>query len=194
MAMWGLYSLPWENAVRISIPKKKMKKWLESIEKCDGVITEPSFAKNRLDSKFKKTLSDIVYTDGKVDFDDSKLYWFNRTNDISQTVQLRGIGREPQMTVFIKNAAWKYENEVRLNICTRDIVPYDKIAVDIPQDVIDGMIITSGPYFQGNIITKIQELIPDKIAATKILESGFKGLVNYRTLCSICGNNYKRTQ
>ncbi len=32
MAMWGLYGLPWEDAVRLEIPRVFMLNWIKSIE------------------------------------------------------------------------------------------------------------------------------------------------------------------
>lgn len=193
MAMWGLYCLPWEEAVRISIPKKEMKKWLDSIKVIYKVENNNlGFPRIQPTVKFEKTLADIVYIDGRKESKSSKLFWGNRTIKLDKTKTLENISSCPKMTGYIKNAAWKYENEVRINIKFAETIGCEKIAVAIPSEIIDAMEITTGPYFKGDITDYIRKNNLDNMLNIKVVKSGFKDLVNYRTLCSLCSSDFEK--
>ena len=86
------------------------------------------------------------------------------------------------MTGYIKNYAWQYENEVRLRIRLSNDTGYEKISVAVLDDIINSMIVTTGPYFKW----KNDELYYKLNSENRIVESGFKNLVNYRELCAMC--------
>ncbi len=90
------------------------------------------------------------------------------------------------MTGFIKNDAWKYENEVRIHVQIKKPINYEKIAIKLTDDIIRTMTITAGPYFSGNLLERIRKRIPQIIESKQMQDSGFKSLVKYKTLCSLC--------
>ena len=61
-------------------------------------------------------------------------------------------------------------------------IDYDKISVAVIDDIINSMIVTTGPYFKW----KNDELYYKLNSENRIVESGFKNLVNYRELCALC--------
>ncbi len=62
MAMWGLYSLPWEDAVRITIPRKAMRMWINEVDTIYGVSFEEDICQRHPIQEEKTIrLSDIVY-------------------------------------------------------------------------------------------------------------------------------------
>ena len=185
MAMWGLYSLPWEDAVRISIPKSAMLKWISGIDQVYKV-TLPILEKEEISPLPRVVLSDIVYTNGKQNDITSKLYWNNSSIRVNEN-QFYGIDYRPEMTGFIKNDAWRYENEVRIHIQLQRDIQSERIGINIPPEVIDSLMITAGPYFSGDLLSRIAGKIPQVLNIHQVQESGFKRLVNYRTLCSMCG-------
>ena len=87
-----------------------------------------------------------------------------------------------EMTGYAKNYAWQYENEVRMRIRLHHNTGYEKILIDVPQEVIDSIEITVGPYFKW----KNEELFEQLQHEGRIKDSAFRGLVNYRELCSMC--------
>lgn len=187
MAMWGLYGLPWDEAIRISIPKKVMKKWIAgTADVYSAKFVDGALKTQQLRTPFRARLSDIVYIDGKQGSNSSKLFWNSESLFLQEKALLRGIDLEPQMTGFIKNDAWKYENEVRVHIQLQKAVEEERLAIKITDEVISSLMITVGPYFKGNIIDKINEKIPFALNDTQIEESGFKDLVKYRSLCTMC--------
>lgn len=179
MAMWGLYGLPWQDAVRISIPRQKMIQWISSIKR---IKLFDNGADSEYNDEIDVTLNDIVYVGGKRCSSDLILKHSGKSITVSDTYPLYGIDTDPKMTGFIKNNAWQYENEVRMRIRLSHDTGYDRISVAVPDDVIDSMMITTGPYFKW----KNDNLYRKLISEDRITESGFKNLVNYKELCTLC--------
>ncbi len=178
MAMWGLYGLPWEDAVRISIPKDDMLYWIKNLSSVSlwdngeqGIVT-PS----------KISLTDIVYVGGVKGSNDLRLTHNDKSFSISRLNELHKLDENPKMTGYIKNFAWRYENEVRIRVELSRDTGYEKIMLKIPQETIDAIQITTGPYFRWKDDALYQELCRQG----KINESGFKNLVRYRAICSMC--------
>lgn len=187
MAMWGLYSIPWEDAVRISIPQKEMREWICNRRTCVYAVTDDgAIVDSNIGNKHPKIeLTDIVYIGRTESGNSLKLNWKDSTLFIEKTPSLQGIDTRPEMTGYIKNAAWRYENEVRIHAQFSEPIGYNKIAIKLPDEVINSMAIMTGPYFSGNIrqLLETQNKINNRVQ-----ESGFKDLVKYRTLCSMCAH------
>lgn len=179
MAMWGLYGLPWQDAVRISISKEKMLMWVGSIDRItlfdDGPISE-------YNGGFDVNINDIVYVGGKKGSSNLQLTHYGNSITVSDTYPLYGIDTVPKMTGYIKNYAWQYENEVRVRIRLSHDTGYERISVAVPDDVINSMTITTGPYFRWKSDDLYMTLVKEK----RIIESGFKNLVKYKELCDLC--------
>ncbi len=201
MAMWGLYGLPWEDAVRISIPAEKMTNWINNMNAKDLYTVSfdnGSCQRAILNTPATVTLSDIVYIEGKRNSDSSVLFWDNESLQISDAQKLSGIGKKSSMTGFIKNYAWKYEKEVRIHVLLSRKLSADEdtIAIKLSNDIIASMTITTGPYFSGELLQRIEERVSVKLFQRikerffsdniKIKKSKFKGLVKYKTLCKMC--------
>lgn len=181
MAMWGLYGLPWEDAIRIAIPKKAMLEWMNSIQSAmlwDGdtngeVVQNPEVV-----------LTDIVYVSGLKDDNTYRLTHTDKSKTIYNSGELLHIDERPEMTGYIKNYAWRYENEARLIVRFPNSVYADRIAINIPEMVLDEFWITTGPYFEPKQSALYQKLYEEGI----IITSGFRGLVKYKKLCSMCAH------
>ena len=179
MAMWGLYGLPWEDAVRIVIPKESMLDWIKSLSsvslwdngKKRGTVFDP-----------KISLTDIVYVSGVKGKDDLRLTYNNKSFTISRLPELHGLDTNPNMTGYIKNYAWHYENEVRIRVELPQDTGYEKILLNIPPTTIDTIQITTGPCFK----YKDDDVYKQLCYQNRVNESGFKNLVRYRALCSMC--------
>lgn len=183
MAMWGLYGLPWQDAVRLAIPKEKMNQWVNSIKEIK--LFENGNTVDFQDG-FDVGLNDIVYVSGKRGADTLQLTHYGRSITTSDTYPLYGIDTNEKMTGYIKNYAWQYENEVRLRIRLAHPTGYEKICVEIPRDVINSITITTGPYFK----RKDEELFLQLMDENRIVESGFKDLVKYKELCDMCRHEH----
>lgn len=188
MAMWGLYGLPWEDAVRIAIPKEQMILWLNSLKNIK--IWEKGISKEEV-TTFDAKLNDVLYVNGKKGDNFFNLSHRDDHFTVRNQDKFYRFDEDPRMTGYVKNYAWSYEKEVRLKIK----LPYDyyseKIQVDIPEETINSMTITTGPNFRisGN------QLLSKLRAENRVFSSGFENLVKYRSICEICKHeNFERKE
>ena len=179
MAMWGLYGLPWEDAVRIRIPKEQMVRWISNINRV-GLWDGKSIVGWNYD--IAATLNDIVYVSGESGGQSLNLTHADDHFSTAKTPGLSAIDRNPKMTGYIKSYAWEYEKEVRIRIQTGEALGTEKIAIEIPPEVIDALTVTVGPSFT----YKADELYNQLHKENRISESGYLGLVNLKSLCSMC--------
>ena len=175
MAMWGLYGLPWHDAVRLSIPKHKMNTWVDSIQEIK--LFENGKTESFHDS-FDASLNDVVYASGA---EGDPIKYIYRGKNLNAKLPL-GADKAKEMTGYVKNCAWQYENEVRLRIRLNHDTGFERIQVSVPDEVIDSINVTTGPYFRW----KSEDLYEQLIHENRIKESGFKNLVRYKELCSMC--------
>jgi hypothetical protein len=187
MAMWGLYGVPNEDAIRITIPGKYMRNWINDIGKIYSIASNRGETNNEELLNFNNiALTDVVYVTGKRNDD---IFNLKRSGDkltVSRENHLGRVSDHSKMTGYIKNAAWSYENEVRIRIVTKD-VDYDQIAIDIPEDVINNMKLLFGPNY--NACDNIDN---SRFMKMEKEDSIFKGLVKYKEKCWFCDHEYKR--
>ena len=145
MGMWSMYGQPWENGVKISIPKKAFISWLDSISKVYHVNpkTNEIITSDPIESgQFKASISRVAY----VEWDDEGNVVQIRCGENSRNNRLKEI--ESQfLTGLIKDAAWSYEKEIRLRVDLERRIDDKKVAIDIPDEIYKNMIITTGPRF-----------------------------------------------
>lgn len=179
MAMWGLYGLPWEDAIRIAIPSLSMGKWFQSI--ISAVVWDGD-SKGKIIQNPETVLTDIMYITGNKFDSTLRLTHADKSKTISNSGPLRAFDETPAITGYVKNYAWHYENEVRLIIRLAEYINSEKLSIKIPDNILDTTSVTTGPYFK----PKNDDLFVALHNQGRIYESGFKNLVNYRTLCSMC--------
>ena len=183
MAMWGLYGQPSQDAIRITIPKTAMLKWVNSIDKVFIWNEEP------LDQmKAEVALTDIVYASGESHSANLNLYRSNEVISTKNIAGLQAVDSDKRMTGYIKNIAWRYENEVRIRIELPDCYPSDKIMINVPESVLDSMIIAKWPLFE----PKNSQLYLQLRESGKIEESAFTHLLKFRPLCNYCVHNFEK--
>lgn len=176
MAMWGLYGLPWEDAVRIVIPKDKMNDWINSIDYVEWFSNGRSFP---CSAEFTKSLTDVIYIGGQKSL---QLTHYMTNYPINEGHPLHEIDKDRRMTGLIKSYAWHYENEVRIRIQLSQKTNYEKISISIPADVAESITVTTGPCFNRTD----NSLYSDLLDKGRITISEFTDLVRYRDLCSMC--------
>ena len=185
MAMWALYGVPREDAVRIAIPKKEMLNWLEEIRHGAEYVGGNRFEGFRPTGESfipgEVSLSDIAYTSNR----DRPDYFIQRGDDRLRTIdrpELTGFERDPRLSGYLKTLAWRYENEVRLRVVTPEFTDYEKISVRIPKSLIRSIRVTTGPNYKGS-----KEFFPpDEDKPLEAAESDYKDMVNYRNICDFC--------
>lgn len=177
IAMWSMYGQPWEDGVKISIPKKTFMKWVDKIKRVYHV--DPNTYENIIESpieenKFKPSISRVAYVEWDVNGDVSVI----KCGEQAQNKLLKMIDKNV-LTGLIKDAAWSYEKEIRLRVDLSEVTDDKKVAIDIPDEIIRSMIITTGPRFNGVISAKDYSEVAD------INESIFAGKLNY-VYCDRC--------
>ncbi len=185
IAMWGLYGLPRKDAIRICIPKSEMLKWYNSIE--EFFVWDENQVTDTV-NEFNKSLTDIVYIQGRKN-DSSFTLTHSFDNATKQNRdQFYKLDEMPEMTGYIKNYAWRYENEVRLKIKSDVYLGSEKICLQLPQSLIDSISITTGPGF----VRKNSPLLRRLEKKQRVFTSGFSQLVNLRDICNYCEHSFLR--
>lgn len=149
--MWSMYGQPWEDGIKISIPKRKFMAWAEKIKKVyhvDSTTYEMDLSNLIEESFFKPSISRVAY----VEWDNSGKVVQIKCGDNTKNEVLKEI-ESPILTGLIKDAAWSYEKEIRLRVDLKDKSMDKKVAIEIPDEIIDTMIITTGPRFSKTILT-----------------------------------------
>jgi hypothetical protein len=179
MAMWGLYGIPWDEAIRIYIPNGVMHKWIGHINAQikDGANVELQ----------EIYLSDIAYISGKWMATENKFY-----HGTSGSITLYAENDIPlssfkSFTGIIKNKAWAYENEVRIIGISKGKTLQNSIDIEMPDFVLSKMKITLGPNFKKASPEEIKEIVLSKYDINiKIQKSEFEDQVHFRSLCMDC--------
>ncbi|NLT16266.1 MAG: hypothetical protein GXY11_01420 [Clostridiales bacterium] len=194
MAMWGLYGLPWEDAVCIIVPGRQMNEWVDSIEEVyligDGATYEPAGKPS------EAVLTDVAYV-GEPQDGEFTVRRYDETLRVTEgTPSLRGINESARMTGYIKNDAWHYENEVRLRVHFKHRRGLGAVAVRFPEGLVEKMTVVFGPWAKENAVRRLEARIKEILKSENGLpgrESGYTGLVSYNTACRYCvGGAFRR--
>ena len=176
--MWSMYGQPWEDGIKISIPKKTFVSWAEKIQRVFKVDSETHniIADSPLsEDMFKASISRVAY----VEWDDSVHVFQIRCGENAHNERIKSVD-SPMFTGLINDNAWSYEKEVRLRVDLSSAIPGKKVAVIIPDDVLDSIVITTGPRFNKPI--KIKEFRNVSDVRTSI----YAGKLKY-VYCDKCG-------
>ena len=158
VAMWGLYQCSKPCAVRISLTKECVRKWV-----------------NALDSKGRNGVKsvqfrDLVYVAVADPVCSSDKYDIRRTNSMGwEGVTVHEIGDLPDEIVedwatgLVKDYEWRHERESRL------LVKMSRnegrgIRVAIPDEVLDDMRFTFGPWLSPNMEAVAEKVITSALA------------------------------
>lgn len=177
MGMWSMYGQPWHDGVRISIPKKTFMSWVDKIKRVYHVnqISYEVDGNNFVsDDAFKASISRVAYVEWNTDGNILQI----RCGENAKNTRL--IDVDSQILVgLIKDIAWSYEKEIRVRV-DLGIESSDKnIAIDIPDEIIRSIVITTGPRFNTDISTT------DFSEIMCIRKSIFAGKLNY-VYCDSC--------
>ena len=173
IAMWSMYGRPWADGISVSIDNKTFKNW---IGECKRFYLKDDNRYLEIDT---------------VDLHTSRIAYTNElTKKASDSVCIKCGGRENhyidnifkndfdyESSVFaglIKDTAWSYENEIRIRADYFGKDNPSAIYIDVPDEVIESMIITSGPLFYGNLEYRIREA---NWPGLKLRQSSFTSLL-----------------
>ena len=184
IGMWSMYAQPWREGVKISLPREVLRKWVADTTE----ILEVSQATKQLTGRkiedpglFKLWISAVAYSnyDG-IDHkkDEELLRCGNQINS-----NLRNVPRRSELTGYIKDMAWSYEKEVRIKTKFANWMGFDRTAITMPDYVIDSLIITPSPLFEGDLTKRIEDEVNCVVNSGK---SKFKGRLRIGTACDKC--------
>ena len=136
--------------VCITIDQETLFRWKEQIE--NGSISCYWYpAKNKLikmtESNRKVLLHDIVYAYGYQNSSFSVLHWGNNVLALNGGKDILNPSEYKELTGFIKNSAWEYEQETRLSLLIGKVETGKDVFVEVPDYVLQNMRLRVGPYF-----------------------------------------------
>lgn len=184
IGMWGMYAQPWREGVKISIPKEILRRWISETSELIEISQEskqPTGRKINDTSAFKLWISTVAYSN----------FEGLETKDVVETLRcggqenqiLKNVPRRPELTGYIKDMAWSYEKEVRVKARFNNEMGFERVAIKMPEYVIDSLVITPSPLFEGNIVERIKAEISRSILTDK---SKFVDKLLIRSACDNC--------
>lgn len=168
VAMWAKYGQPWDEGVRLGIPRDAFRRWINNIDE----ITDVDH--NFLQIK-QKNFGKVLYITEKIT--DGIRLANNRTNRLFYPYD-----HKPEMAGYVKDIAWDYEKEIRILVNTESFSG-KAIFVPIPDEVLDTMIITTSPRFLDK--EKQDELINIIGSSKRISDSVLKSKLSW-VYCDSC--------
>ena len=184
IGMWSMYGQPWEDGIKISIPKKIFVSWAKKIQKVFNVDSETHkiiTTSSLSEDKFKASISRVAY----VEWDDRGNVVQIRCGDNACNSIIKSVD-SPIFTGLIKDIAWSYEKEIRLRVDLSSAIPRKKVAVNIPDDVMKSIVITTGPRFNKPIKKSDFKTVSD------VKSSIFAGKLKY-VYCDTCRGCVKQS-
>lgn len=184
IGMWGMYAQPWREGVKISIPKEILRRWVNETSELIEISQEskqPTGRKISDKGAFRVWISTVAYSN----------FEGLETKSMAETLRcglqenriLKNAPRRPELTGYIKDMAWSYEKEVRVKAHFNNEMGFERIAIKMPEYVIDSLVITPSPLFEGNIIERIKAEISRSIITDK---SKFVDKLLIRSACDNC--------
>ena len=189
IGMWSMYAQPWEKGVKISIPKKAIRTWLKKTTELLEISTSDYKPTGRriyignMSSSLR--LSSVAYSNAdsmQVSKEPEKLSWSNQSN-----TNIRNAVRIPELTGYIKDMAWSYEKEIRIKAEFVNQDNIQRVAIPLTDELIDSMIITASPLFDGDLMRELDRQIKIQLNTEKSI---FTGKLNILTPCKAC--EYKK--
>lgn len=184
IGMWSMYAQPWRDGIKISIPRDILRQWVSETQQVIEISQEtkrPTGRKLALSDTFSIWISAVAYSnrDG-IDLkrDEEVLRCGGQTNK-----KIINAPHIAELTGYIKDMAWSYEKEVRVKIQFDNWRNFERIAIPLPDYVIDSMVITPSPLFEGDLKQRLELEIERQL---KTSNSKFIGKLSIRSACDSC--------
>ena len=169
IAMWAMYGNPWDKAVRIGFPVKKLRQCLKN-----PIVYEvmPNF---KLGKRIEVSKENIKLLNiGYVHPQTLTLHFSNKSLDVSANQAFAGLEKNPKVQGYLKHKAWLYESETRI-LARQVFGNYDRIALQLSNEVLQNLKVMTGPDFSNRLRNKLEKTI-------RFEESEFKGLVRLKDI------------
>lgn len=167
IAMWTLYGRPWSDGISITIPNDIFSEWMRNtstVYYLDGQMFH-------VQPGAELSIVQVAYTNELSKHPDGPhiLNCNGQQNRYVATIfgeEAEGYEKPYDPAVFagaVKDIAWSYENEIRIRCDVKDEYVPDCVYIDIPDYVINNMVITAGPMFYGNLEYRLGEYYSEKL-------------------------------
>ncbi len=171
IAMWSMYAQPWEDGVFIRIPVAIFKKWIRyttTIYTVHSHKNTSSTIEKSLIPVENLSIVRVAYTnsDSAQNKSEEKLICGSAENDL-----LKDTPHLLDLVGYIKDMAWKYENEVRVLVSADKNIKCDGLAIKLSDDLINSMEIVAGPRFSGSLSKKIMKEVHQQFIVKQSLFS-----------------------
>lgn len=189
IGMWSMYAQPWEQGVKITLPKKVVRAWIKRTTDILEISTRNYKPTGRTipvgANGASLRLSSVAYsnTDSmQIKGEVEKLSWSNRDNN-----NIKNAPRIPELTGYIKDMAWSYEKEIRIKAEFENYYDIKRVAIPLDDEVIAAMTITAGPLFSGDLMKELSREINVRLNMDRSI---FTDRLNITTPCQKC--DYKK--
>ncbi len=191
MALWGLYSVPGELGVRVSIEKKELLKIIDGNNELrklggDGDILN-------VEEEYSIDLYEVLYASN---YNQNKKYSYKyliRENAFISNNYIGNLENEygdaRDLVGTFKNEAWSYEQEVRLRVKLTNQSAFEKLIINISTLDMSKLVITFSPWVNHTNKESIKESIKsigEEYKNIVFKDSDFTKLVSYRDKCDYC--------
>lgn len=177
IGMWSMYGQPWEDGIKISIPKNLFVTWTDKIKQVfhvDANTYDTIINSFLTEDEFKPSISRVAYVEWDNDGNIAQI----RCGESAKNDKIKNIDSQ-MLAGLIKDAAWSYEKEIRLRVDVSSKILDKKVAIDIPEDIMKSIIVTTGPRFNKSISKEEFGEVAD------VRTSIFAGKLNY-VYCDRC--------
>ncbi len=169
IAMWAMYGNPWDKAVRIGFPVKKLRQCLK-----ETVVSEVT-TNLKLGKRIEALKENIKLINiGYVHPQNMTLHFSNKSLDISANQAFKELENNAKVQGYLKHKAWLYESETRI-LARLENGNYDRIALQLSDEVLQDIKVMTGPDYSNRLRSKLEKTI-------RFEESEFKGLVKLKDI------------
>lgn len=184
IGMWSMYAQPWQEGVKIAISKDALRQMVSEtteIIELSQDTKQPTGRTINTNNGFRLWISAVAYSnyDG-IDLkkENEQLNWGKQSND-----KIHGAPHKPELTGYIKDMAWSYEKEIRIKAQFDNWMNFERVAIELPEYVVDSMIITPSPLFEGDFKKRLEDEISRQIKTEKSI---FAEKLKIKTACDRC--------
>ena len=155
IAMWSMYSQPWERGIQLAIKKDTVKKWIKDTKIIREISCKNYMPTNRIiecNDENRVLLSSVTYHHASKSGEE--LWWNTVANK-----KLTNADRIPELTGYVKDFAWKYEQEIRIKAVFNNSDHFERVAIDIPDYVLDDITVIKSPMFNEELLPQLKKAI-----------------------------------
>ena len=167
IAMWSLYGRPWADGISITIQNDFFSEWMRNtstVYYLDGHMFHvlPNAELSIVQVAYTNELSKDPEGPHILSCNGQQNHYV--TNIFGTEADVYEEFYDPtELAGAVKDIAWSYENEIRIRCDVKDEFVPDCVFIDIPDYIINNMVITAGPMFYGNLEYRLGELYSEKL-------------------------------